>query len=405
MANSSGSHTRTGCRPLCTLTAALLLFVMTGGALLTLSAQNCTECQPARRWGTDVSGTKKVCFDGSFTAEDERRIAAGAHYWNSVLSTRENAVYFDIAAPGDMSGCAVMIALDYGLIGTTRPAYGLFTSSGNGSTIYFNPDKISSETYNYISYAAGHEFYHVLGYDDLPEHLRATCDQFTLMAGVYSGHPGLPMGLECGDQTPIYNSYPPSSGVNCATDPAHPDCSPLVIDTKGNGFSFVRARSGVLFDIDADGDREQIGWTKSASDDAWLAMDRNGNGVIDNGSELFGNFTRGCDGADPRAANGFEALKLLECSCFGASIQDGIIDARDAAFQRLLLWQDLNQDGISTPNELVRMTDSPLTAIDTNYRTVERVRKGNAIRQASFVIWGSERRAIVDVWLDTVAGQ
>jgi hypothetical protein len=292
-----------------------------------------------------IEGTKKVCFDGGFTSEDENRIKAGGHWWNARLSTRLPYVYFDFATPGDMSNCQITIGLDHGLSGTTTAAIAYVSSSGNESVIQFNPSKISTETFNYISYVAAHEFYHVLGWDDYPagSGLAAGCDGVSLMAGSYNGHPGLPGDIMCGDVIPIGNSYPPSSGVNCALEPGHPDCSPLLIDTNGNGFALTWARNGVDFDLNADGRRETVGWTRKDSDDAWLAMDRDGNGGIDSGAELFGNVTRGCNGET--AANGFEALKLLEKDCFGPSVQDGIIDSRDAVFQQLLLWHDSNKDG------------------------------------------------------------
>lgn len=381
---------------------ALLSLSLVAAFRLTPSAQSCSECQPRPEWGTPISGNKKVCFDGSIPTEEEREIKDGGTWWNERLTTREPQVYFNYAAPGDMSNCNITIGFDYGMVGDSRPARSIVSQSGNNSVIYFNPSQINNG-YNFVTYTSAHEFYHVLGFDDLPENMRGPCDGYSLMAGVYTGHPGLPGDFPCGDMAALQSMYVPQSGVNCATDPGHPDCSPLVIDTKGNGFNFTRARGGVMFDIDADGEREQIGWTQKGSDDAWLAMDRNGNGAIDNGTELFGNVTPGCgDQARGSVANGFEALKLLEQACFGASVQDGIIDENDAVFERLLLWRDLNHDGVSTADELVRVRDSPLRAIHTDYVLIERVRKGNAIRQASIVIWGDARRSIVDVWLDTI---
>jgi hypothetical protein len=171
--------------------------------------------------------------------------------------------------------------------------------------------------------------------------------------------------------------------------------APLVVDTKGNGFKFTTAKAGVWFDIDADGVRELVGWTQKSSDDAWLAMDRNENGVIDNGSELFGDVTPG-DRSHPTSPNGFEALRFLDTN------PDGIIDAKDAAFARLLLWTDRNHDGISTPDELVPVNASPLRSIDLHYTVVSRVRHANTIRQPSFVSWADGTRSIVDIWLDTI---
>ncbi|HEY6349765.1 MAG TPA: hypothetical protein VI636_10170 [Candidatus Angelobacter sp.] len=70
-----------------------------------------------------------------------------------------------------------------------------------------------------------------------------------------------------------------------------PTCSPIIIDTSGKGFHLTSAAAGVHFDMSGTGHKTHIAWTEAEWGNAFLALDRNGNGVIDNGTELFGNFT------------------------------------------------------------------------------------------------------------------
>jgi hypothetical protein len=149
------------------------------------------------------------------------------------------------------------------------------------------------------------------------------------------------------------------------------DSSINVLWLTPDGFDLTGPRGGVLFDLNADGIPELVSWTKADSDDAWLAFDRNGNGKIDDGSELFGNHTPAVNAA-VYARNGFEALKFLEAPEFGPSRADMRIDQRDAPFEALLLWTDRNQNGISEPDELQRACEAGLVSIGTDYEERKR---------------------------------
>lgn len=133
---------------------------------------------------------------------------------------------------------------------------------------------------------------------------------------------------------------------------------PLAIDLDGDGIETVGVGSNpVLFDHNADGIRTGTGWLRG--DDAWLALDRDGNGVIDSGRELFGVDTLITDanGQTRTARDGFEALRSVD------SNGDGVFDANDEAFSQVRLWRDLNQDGISQANELSSLADHGIVSI------------------------------------------
>ncbi len=185
------------------------------------------------------------------------------------------------------------------------------------------------------------------------------------------------------DGSPPYN--PPCGDYwdygTCSWQP-YGSCSPILVDTSGKGFDLTSAIDGVMFDIGATGSPLQIAWTAKHSRTAFLALDRNGNGKIDNGKELFGNLTQQPPSPEP---NGFLALAEFDKPENGGN-GDGIIDKRDSIFSHLLLWIDENHDGVSQPSELHALPDLGVFSLSLQYKESMRTDQfGNQFRYKAAV--------------------
>jgi hypothetical protein len=136
-------------------------------------------------------------------------------------------------------------------------------------------------------------------------------------------------------------------------------CSPIVVDTHRDGIKLGPAGRTVAFDVNADGLADTVQWVLPGGDEAFLALDRNRNGVVDDGAELFGVGTPLIEGGT--APNGFVALAQYDQPLLGGN-DDGVISRADAVWQELTLWVDSNADGVATRKEMRRPESFGLTS-------------------------------------------
>lgn len=177
------------------------------------------------------------------------------------------------------------------------------------------------------------------------------------------------------------------------------NCSPIIIDTEGEGFHLTSAENGVTFDIRGDGHPMRISWTAPGYNNAFLALDRDGSGTITSGKELFGNFTAQPQSANP---NGFLALAEFDKPENGGN-SDGVIDEQDAVFSKLVLWIDDDHDGISQPSELHKLSEFGIHSLSFSYFESQKADEfGNQFRYKARVNPRKEDRDSRD---ETVAGE
>ncbi len=165
----------------------------------------------------------------------------------------------------------------------------------------------------------------------------------------------------------VFNTVIAADGTVSVQQVAQGD--PLVLDLDGDGIELTSVEEGVSFSLDGTGRTHQTAFVTGG--DAFLALDRNGNGVIDSGKELFGE--------QHGAKDGFEELRKLDDN------HDGQIDAQDAVYSQLRLYSEKNMDGISQQDELRTLVEEGVSAISLHAEKENQIIAGNTLdRVASF---------------------
>jgi hypothetical protein len=353
----------------------LLSTVLSLGTAQAWAQGNC-NCRPGRIFaGADRPYTAR--YSVSFDMSDASAIESAAYYHNDWFSNNEVPRGIDVVGPSFVGPVDVEIVRDGSL---ASGAEATLNGLGRG-TIRVSPQLLGrgGMFFNHVKWLLTHEFGHVYGFANLTNGGCAFRD--SVMRAPIPQSEGFPTsGMTCGDGITMQDRY-------------RELVSPIIIDLDDDGIRLSDPREGALFDLKGTEILERWSWPIDDRD-AFLALDRNGNGDIDSGAELFGDNTLLSTGA--RAAHGFEALADFDDN------GDALIDQRDAIFSSLVLWLDSNRDGTSEPTELRRLTELGIKSISTEARESRRIdRWGNAFRYRARV--RADRRpyrlAAVDVFL------
>jgi hypothetical protein len=319
-------------------------------------AQGCGPCAPSV--GSLMSGgTRTVYIGDSITGDDRVDVesAFGAVGWafSGLRGMIDEFVFVNDPQGADLQVHSVPLA---GGIG------GSAAHGGNArGYIRLNSEYVNRNDRPIVWNIATHEIMHTMGFSD---NYDPGCRTSTAMAQLVDGGP--------------YANGPSGTDI-CSADQAWGgNESPIIISLSCNRPRLSSLDGGVLFDIRNAGVLDQVAWPVDGVS-GFLALDRNGNGQIDSGAELFGNHTPLQAGGT--SENGYEALKEFDVD------GDEWIESDDTVYGLLRLWIDRNRDGVSQPDELHGLEGVGIIALSLRYESSRYTdRWGNDFRYHAPVI-------------------
>lgn len=218
-------------------------------------------------------------------------------------------------------------------------------------------------------------------------------ESVVLLADSFSatGSDGIPTwrGWRCG----FASKWTSASCLGCDVRPPCDD--PLIISLSDNAYELTDAKQGVDFDLSGDGELERMPWTARGGDDAFLVLDRNDNGIVDSGVELFSHASPQPSSDSP---NGFRALAVFDESQNGGN-GDAKITEGDRIFASLRLWRDQDHDGLTDVGELYTLDEAGLKEIGLSYNDAKQYvdAHGNTFKYSAPANFAGGRT--VDAWV------
>jgi hypothetical protein len=376
----------------CLLVSARLALLSSAPSII--HAQGACPSPKEPFWAT---GTVTYYNYGNITDPAQKaQLDAAASKWTAADASNMSGIQFKLGPPPAGATGYGTITFNNGPVTGGNAALTSYTTVSSvlkAATITFNTSLTaaydpSQPGYDTIFLKVGlHELGHTHGLTEAPLPASGNgCDQpdsatvMNYLCGANDSAGNAPTDVTGCDNNTINSFYPPpcppgtlnDCPVNstrnylwCRCDPR--PGSPVLIDIEGNNFRMTDAANGVFFDLNGDGAAERLSWTETGTDDAWLALDHNGNGIIENGAELFGDFTPQPDPPAGEEKNGFLALAEYDKPENGGN-GDATISSGDAIFSSLRLWQDINHNGISESNELHTLPELGLATLDLKYK-------------------------------------
>lgn len=364
-------------------------YLLTSGAFLVCSAITATACsQPGTITASYAWAPNVTVAVGIFGFPKPQDVQNSLDNWNWALT---NQGYTCAAATFDstISSSGYSLSITYGHINTGTSGSVIRGLTDRDSFDVNNRLQTADTTINNnvtddttITQVVTHEIGHTFALTDCPlcgvnSTVMETGDTMPSINGQIS--PVAPTNCDlaaisvagfypCGGGGIASGGGGAPSDCTYGYDPTTFDCyyTPIIISLDGKHPELTNAQNGVMMSTFLGSTKLQMAWTPpNVTSEGWLALDRDGNGLIGSLSELFGNFTPQPKG-DPQTYNGFRALAVFDRRDAGGN-EDGRISEQDAIFSRLRIWIDRNHDGVSQPDELLTLKEAGVVSISLDY--------------------------------------